>query len=71
TTRKSLHDSSAISTLWECSGYYVTAFMVGKPGTPNNSDPIINFIATINNYYNVFNDPYFTNNQNTMTLDSS
>ena len=44
--------------------------MDGKPGTPNNSDPIINFIPTINNYYNVFNDAYFTNNQYTMTLDS-
>ena len=39
--------------------------MDGKPGTPNNSDPIINFIPTINNYYNVFNDAYFTNNQYT------
>lgn len=54
----------------ECSGYYDTALMDGKPGTPNNSDPIINFIPTINNYYNVFNDAYFTNNQYTMTLDS-
>ena len=70
TNRKTLQDSTAISTQWECSGYYDTALMDGKPGTPNNSDPIINFIPTINNYYNVFNDAYFTNNQYTMTLDS-
>ena len=40
TNRKTLQDSTAISTQWECSGYYDTALMDGKPGTPNNSDPI-------------------------------
>ena len=31
TNRKTLQDSTAISTQWECSGYYDTALMDGKP----------------------------------------
>lgn len=70
TNRKTQQDSIATSIQWGCNGYYDTALMDGKPGNPNNDDPGINFVPTINNYNNVFSDAYFTNNQYTMTLDS-
>lgn len=68
--RNTLQDSIVTSAVWECSGYYDTALMDGKPGNPNNNDPFINFIPTINNYHNVFSDAYFTDGQYTMALES-
>lgn len=67
--RNTLQDSTTIHTYWGCSGYYDMALMDGKPGIPNSQDPGINFIPTINNYYNVFNEAYFTNGEYTMNIE--
>lgn len=68
--RETRQDSIVACTQWGCSGYYDTALMDGRPGTPNHNDPILDFIPSIDNTYNVFSDIFFTDNQYTMTLDS-
>lgn len=68
--RETQKDSLITDTFWGLRYYYDTALMDGKPGDPANHDSDMEFIPVHENYYQVFSDVYFTNQQYTMTADA-
>lgn len=70
TNRETQKDSLVTTTLWGIRYYDDTALMDGKPGNMSNLDPDIDINPIQENYYQVFSDAYFTNQEYTMTVDA-